>query len=581
MVASLIQQNKVGESLAPVDYEYSTTGEIFGAAFDNQVYNFNWSSEVDVKLESSKEASDKFLEFYQKQYGRTVWEDKVLDPTIARWKQTEVSDRFIKQWRDEGVVGADELISSTEADDIAIQKARDAGIDYQEKLMRAAPDAWAMLGSFGGAIAGWFSEPFNAGSVIVTAPLIELYAARAAWGGYFSRLATMEGSVGATIEAAAQPSIMSWQKEIGNEYTMADAWSNVAIAGFAGFGLTYGLSRSLNAVGLYDVPQVANNLKATKVNDSIDIPPREGDSGTLTAHEENMNVMMSALSDGRMPDPLNYNPASLPKSYIDDGVNQTHWSIAADFAISDTKLGLNAASKKNFIDDAIRDLEVDAELNRVDRKNTKKIISEIDESIKTLNIKAEEFLARQKKLSNKKSLTKKDTEELVALDGDIKAVAKDLSALYRKKDGRIKADKATKVAERADEMLPELRKGKIPKSIKKDYDAFQSNTRQAFDEIQRRQKQTVQLADDLMSGKVTPTKLARVAEQAKKSIDDAASPEFGQAIETEFKRSVDDWDSDPKLANMEVMDGKTMRELADELAEEVNEVQAISACWRG
>lgn len=143
------------------------------------------------------------------------------------------------------------LLTNEEIEEEARKQAQLSKTQFELVGSRASKDAafWGgIIGSFGGAM----SDPLN----VVTLPI----GASAATG--VLRAMGTEAAIQAGVEVVSQPSVMAWQEELGQEYGLGDATTNVFAAATLGGAFT-GLVR-----GVKPTAQAAFSLmqKSEKLN---------------------------------------------------------------------------------------------------------------------------------------------------------------------------------------------------------------------------------------------------------------------------------------------------------------------------
>jgi len=188
---------------------------------------------------------------YKKQTGRDIYNDALnyvedkesaFNPrtgTLNRDSQVmrDAVDKLIIEKRNNGEFIDESISTYFEINEQAKNKARKS-LESYNKISRGAADTTATTaaGLIGG-IGATFLDPLN----LATLPF------GAAGSAGILKTILVEAGINAGIEAASQPFVAEWQREIGNEYGFSEMAENVAIAGLFGGsigGLVKGAQKS-------------------------------------------------------------------------------------------------------------------------------------------------------------------------------------------------------------------------------------------------------------------------------------------------------------------------------------------------
>lgn len=568
MTSSLIRQNEVATGLAPVTYDYTSTWDVATSAWQNQVDNFNFTSSDNLKYDARKEQVAK----YEQLSGKSLSSfGSAIDGDIN--KAWEMIDKDILQKRNEGVLGWDQVPTSDEVMEQAREKARQAGVDFQDTVARAAPDAYPTIGSIAGSIAGWMSDPVQAGVAIATAPLTgggslaaPTFAARAAWVG---RAALAEAGVSAATEIPLQFAIKDWQQEIGNEYGFGDVVESIALAGAGGAIVSGGVNTALRSW------RFAN------------VRPRAGDGETEQVVIQNIKDAGEQLSAGVPPQQLKLDPRAVGRKF-EGGLTYDHLDVADRFVSAGLKESeLDKFAKSQFISEKIKEYGVDATLFRAKdlskaQEDYLAVADSIPKMVSEAQAKVVELDAIEAKLADisKRYGEKSDEASLVAKEyaakeAQIKAMDKKIMSAYGRRKSLAKEIHSTKLAQDADKNLLDLSNNKIPDSLAKKYSAYKKNVKEALAIRKDYDKQMRDYADQLLERpNITPdSEMSAIA----------ADPSYSKAVEQAYKAEVADVLTGDKKDMDVIIDGvkRKMSEVDAEIKAEQSFAKRIMACAFG
>lgn len=115
-----------------------------------------------------------------------------------------------------------------------------------------------------------------------------------------------EGAISMGVEAALQPSVMDWQKELGHKYGFGDAALNVLAAGVGSAALSGAIGGATRLSSkLYNMAKASPNREAAQALEEIAAAARQREavpSPDLPRHNKNTQVTAEAINSGRVPD---------------------------------------------------------------------------------------------------------------------------------------------------------------------------------------------------------------------------------------------------------------------------------------
>lgn len=144
--------------------------------------------------------------------------------TKQRLKQIRLEDDYIIEQRAKEPNKFKDILTSKEIYDRSVENANATTAELSNTMGRASGFA-ATVGSFAGSVAGAMTDPIN----IATMPFGVTRSAG------ILKTALTEAAIAAGSEAAIQPAVASWQKQLGQEYGLGDMIGNIAAAGTGGF----------------------------------------------------------------------------------------------------------------------------------------------------------------------------------------------------------------------------------------------------------------------------------------------------------------------------------------------------------
>ncbi len=241
-------------------------------------------------------------ETYQLQTGIRVSDyDDIVAPNIEKLKELDPEIRNI-----------------SEIDQAIIDKAKELREKYEKTAARAS--SWdAFWGSLGGGALGAMADPIN----IMTMPIG--VGATSLAGGLLRGVATAFGktaAIGMGAEAAIQPLVYDYKKEIDSPYDLGDALMNIAFAG-VGEGILGGaghvILRGFKRLG--DKGEITNAQQ--RVGDYIKQIQDIADNNEvftakqLEAHVEALVTIEKDIREGRIPDIKQLNER-IERIYLED-----------------------------------------------------------------------------------------------------------------------------------------------------------------------------------------------------------------------------------------------------------------------
>jgi hypothetical protein len=259
--------------------------DIASAAFERDVRNFGSAAEG---LGIARETTDTLNKYRGLSGGGSLAMDAIntmADDETARrllFDNTEPNERyrqgdkeinklvddFILQRRRQSPDGMyNDILTRAEQDANVTLKAKEA-MQRSAEIEGAATGFQSFVGQAIGGVGAGFYDPINLASIpiggAITGTLLKGFV-----GSSLARIALVEAGIGAVTETAIQPFIANWQKELGNEYGIGQALTNVAAAG---------LFSSAFAVAPRVVTRSVRASKSAALSRAVDIFRATGDA---------------------------------------------------------------------------------------------------------------------------------------------------------------------------------------------------------------------------------------------------------------------------------------------------------------
>lgn len=321
-LGSLIQGRNLPSPSGVVDYDPTGVIDVTGASVDYFINTQNTFSRRNLEYNQI----DAQEEFFKKTEGRDLV--SIIGSDVYNSdNKFSATDEYILEKRK-----TDPRYLNVKTKSEMKAAAQDEALKSQLNLQRTVKGASPLegvVGSVVGGLGGSLTDP--------------LTLAAGAAGGLFiktkniGKIIAIEAGIGVGTEVAIQPFISGWQKEIGNEYGLGDALTNVAFAGiasagFAGIssgGLKAGIKGARNkssailemAASSNKTPssvkatlkEMANYARVKESNIFDEQTPR-----AMKAHSENVNKIDEALQSGKKLDEIEFDTVS--GKVIDDAV---------------------------------------------------------------------------------------------------------------------------------------------------------------------------------------------------------------------------------------------------------------------
>lgn len=563
----LIDEKNVDRGIAPVTHEFTDEWDIIKSAIDYQDDNLNFTSESRLINEVKNERNKNF----ETLYGKSL--DSMSSAEGNGQDLYNTIEKTIEQKRKEGVAGWEGVLTDSEIRQEAIKRAKDSKIKFDEARMYAAPDTWKETASFAGQAAGWFTDPVQAGVAIASIPVSA--AGAAYYGGGVIAAMGIEAAIGGVTEAAVQPSVMDWQHDVGEEYTLKDAATAVALstAGGAAFaGLAHAGAAALNFRGIH--PETIRKwMNLTPEQELKRLPDGATDPAAL-AH--NTEVAARAMDEFKIPDPVEFKREGMGKIFDSAEPVYEHGEIAKAIISGEVK-NADEFKKTKFIE-AVRDeYRILSELPRYAK-------AELDAGMAAAKKEYAEA-ANVYKSATEQAASVTDTKQLVALSDAMKQAEvvknKAIANLEMQKSKARISDQSTDAASK----LSKLDAGEIPPEIMPRFEQYSNAVESAMKDIKKYEKPIREL-----SGRIINGNNAQVVYPKKSDIEAALNPapEIEKAAELNVKREIADavTDGAPEQKFIVVGDDgskkeMTMRELMDDIGDEEIDVKQIQACAIG
>jgi len=299
-----------------------TTGDVFGAQMDTFMYeNLHDSREQNINEEVWREVvkvkglapeifgpqSEPDINPYAPQVMQETQQMTAINQDASRASDWEAYiepqlEELKKRFPDANIRNRDEI-----DEDIAAQAK--VYRDTFNKAYERSDTFEAFFGVLGGGVVGAMNDPIN----IMTLPL---GAGRVATGSFLKSLATVVGrnfAIGVGIEAAIQPFVYDYKKEIESPYDLYDAVFAMGSAG-AGMGLLNGLGHSIGRgitrlTNKGKIPDTPNNRAMLRQLDKILAAQRFADQSgakTVAELEIHLKALTQAMVDVRSGKPIDF-----------------------------------------------------------------------------------------------------------------------------------------------------------------------------------------------------------------------------------------------------------------------------------
>lgn len=225
-VASLINRQNISGGDKGIDYEPSSIVDVYRDSLISSYENYQSNSAYILQSEQIKNQYNLISEFEGQPLEEIIGVN--IYDSDDRWKAT---DEFINKQR-EIDPRYNDVPTLSEMRNKGQQTARNSMVKA-DKTSKGASPFERVVGGFLGGMGSALIDPVNIGVTAVTAGGGLLFgASRSAL-----RVVAIEAGIGAGTELAIQPTVAAWQREVGNDYGLGDALTNVAFAGLVSGGL--------------------------------------------------------------------------------------------------------------------------------------------------------------------------------------------------------------------------------------------------------------------------------------------------------------------------------------------------------
>lgn len=221
--------------------------------------DFTYRRRSDSRQRNIADAMDGYLDDVHRATGQRVtapnkWDAASLDSALAAGKTQQ-------QWMAERWATFDKEIDTlaTQYPAMPVKRRADmlADISTEAKRRKAALESgtdvgWAGLGKFLGEAGGAMSDPINIMSMLLTGgwgATAPVGAGGRALAVHFGKSAAINAGIGAATEAAIQPSVLRYNRDLGIDYTLREAVESVAGAAVGGAVLGTGIEAVLRGGG--------------------------------------------------------------------------------------------------------------------------------------------------------------------------------------------------------------------------------------------------------------------------------------------------------------------------------------------
>ena len=332
---SLQTEKMLGGSANNPSSVFDVAGARFDALLANQQETAFWMKAPYEQEELSNRSKliderlggvEQFKRAARSSIKKETWEDP--DQYLVRVQREEerLSDEAINRLRDTDFERSRGLKTSEEIRAVFIDRAQIAQMDAEITSAMASGSGTLVAGELLGGVGGVMIAPTN----LLTLPF------GAASSAGVLRGALTDGVINASIEAFQAPGNMEWRKEIGMQYSVGDALTDVAFAGIGGgaiSGVIRGIGKALpknrnKSLDVLDRISRDKNLPSevrdaaqyqasiAHVDESIPLISRDSVSDTeVAANRQNLESTADAILANRDPeiDPLVFDDPVAPR----------------------------------------------------------------------------------------------------------------------------------------------------------------------------------------------------------------------------------------------------------------------------
>ena len=318
-ITGFINKNDIVIGSMPVQRAPSDFGEVASLGFKSARDNFLTTSAsrlTDEELGKRNRAFEEltgevlrpelasnFTPFVEPKVSGSIKFGTRLDPNDIEMLRERHNKRFmeqaIKEFRQREPQKFKDIKTAEQVREAARERARASEREFEEARQRTGVFDRA-VGGFLGTTAGLFTDPLT----LATLPF------GASTGKTVLQSVLIEAGLAAGAEAAAQPFVAQWQKEIGNKYGFTDAAQNVGFAALFGGGIagvvrgakpaaSFVFSRMSELPNLKSSSKIAAKSLAKVAHVRENIPfVRSSRTGDVKRHVESLNNAAEVLVKG-------------------------------------------------------------------------------------------------------------------------------------------------------------------------------------------------------------------------------------------------------------------------------------------
>lgn len=573
--SALIQRNNIALGFTGVGRDPTGFLDVVESSFNMTQLNYNMNSQAKAQREASLSALNKIKELglqdiyndYRKEAERPGRRGaRPGMPAVTSGLQAEIP-AGTKQQHDDAVIRGrkenpelwNEIPTTAEIEEQARQNAQ---LSYQEneEVSRYASGFDAVTGGFVGGFGASLTDPVN-----VMASFIGAGAGK-------SLLQTTLTEIGLNmgVEAAMQPTIMDWQKELQQEYGLSDAALNVITAGMVG-GAAVPIIRGVKNSARIVLSKISGDKRyPAEVRQAAASMERyehfrEADPAAGTVREDfnqhlrNIQKTAEAMESGR--------PVRSEEIYV-SAIRPQNQAAREFIGINEERIKAQEAEIQ----------KIKAELsplagNKLSRGERKQLRAEIRE----LKYRLSQISEKIEQVEKRKGLPARQAKKEAQERGK-ELAAQERAELQEKIDIAEQKLERNKEFSEAEADLSRLEQGLVP-------ERFAERVNRAAERVQVQpvveripEPKKLEEHEELVKQGVLdaqPVERSVYEEQ----LEEALSDDAFAAMEAEFNRMLND---NPDLV-VTLEDGtqRTLREIADEFESEESFISEISSCAIG
>lgn len=370
-VFGLADDSKMDAGLGAIEAPSTSFTDVFSAAVPSTARNYLSNSKQFFSDEEER-GRDKS---YKQLTGRNLIDDVLaskpddLKLQASKFKgpgdrerMQAATDEYLNSLRANEPDKYGKISNSVEIGEVVRRKAKEA-LATQEKASAGATGKAALTGELAGGVVASLIDPVN----LATIPL----GAGLAHG--ILKTAAIEAGINIVAEVGTQPSVLSWQQELGNEYGVGDALTQIGTAGLFGAGIGAGAkalpigfhkSKALFMSNLGKRMESLENMPAVRAAAHEERrfhieeanPSRYSDSIDSAVHREALAEIDAAINEGRALNPEKIRISdeqmrALKAADMDEGAAQLHQRLAqTDETMALKKQASGLAEDGPFVD---------------------------------------------------------------------------------------------------------------------------------------------------------------------------------------------------------------------------------------